>query len=41
MSYLNALDCNDGVIVVYMTYENDKWIGASSSIWMVPGTAEG
>lgn len=40
MYYINALDCNDGWIVVYMTYDGDNWISPSNSIWMVPGTLE-
>ena len=41
MSYLNALDCDMGWIVVYTTYDEENWVGVSSSIWMVPGTLEG
>lgn len=41
MSYLNALDCNDGWTVVYLTYTAEMLAGPSSSIWLVPGTSEG
>lgn len=39
--FINALDCNDGWIVVYMTHDGDSWVSSpSNSIWMVPGTVE-